>query len=554
MKRIVARGLLIAGVLSLQQLSIAEDGDGGFIRLENIGQNPTAPDPGNQTINAEAVPLGNLPEYVPVPGGNLEPTPEVIPVSNEEVFEPQQPLTIDLTSGDEGEFSQQPVQQAYEARGDFNTPLDGSSEGYVDPTYDPAREAPPFDDNDPVADEYADPNDAALIQPVGAQPENISILNSEHHDVSILDNFEEPQAPAAAAQDFQPQQTWTAGHTTLQRKPNKGGIRWVSAVRDWWGHSSCDDCNSGCQDACEPVCCPKFWEHRTGLNGSFLYLHTTNIDLPYTTHVDGNTQAAVPLAPTNSLDPDYDPGFRVGFSYALDYRSSITANYWFYESSATDNVNLPGGTGFLRPELVHPNTVNVFADRLAADARYDIDFQMVDVNYKSALWGGQDYFLNYALGFRYANLDQDFDVVYTNNDALTVDTEIDFDGYGPRLGLEGERLLGRRGLLVYSKAHANFLVGEFTSNYLQRNATTDVTQAHAGFEDDRIVTQLEYEMGLGWQNRCGTFRVTAGYYIGAWFNSVTTPSFIRAVQASNFDNVDETLTFDGLTARAEVRW
>ena len=469
MRRLVSSGLLLAGLVAMSQLSQAQDS--GSVRLGEIG-------PANQqTIQSQALPQGNLPDYVPLPDGS------------QQFFEPDQPITIDLVGGEEAEFPQQ----------------------------------------------------------------------SEHHDVSILTDIDEESLPSAPPRQQIRQSSfgeWQAVKPAkAQRAPKKdSGIRWVSATKRWWGHSSCDECQTGCNECCEPECCPKFWEHRTGLNASFLYLHTTNVDLPYTTHVDGNTQAAVPLAPTNSVDPDYDPGFRVGFSYALDYRSSFTANYWFYESSTDNSVILPGGTGFLRPELTHPNTLNAFADRLSADARYDIDFQMADANYKSVLWGGQDYFLNYVAGFRYANLDQDFDVAYTNNDLLTVDTEIDFDGWGPRLGLEGERLLGRRGFLVYSKGHANFLVGEFTSNYLQRNETTNVTQAHAGFEDDRIVTQLEYEMGFGWQNRCGTFRLMAGYYIAAWFNSVTTPSFIRAVQAGNYDNVDETLTFDGLTARLEVRW
>ena len=548
MRRLFSRAMLLVGLLAIPQLSPAQNS--GTVRLGEIRE------ANQQTIQSQALPPGNLPDYVPLPDGS------------QQFFEPEKPITIDLVGGQEAEYSQQPIEQAYETRGGFSSSLDEgfqSSGGYVDPTFDPNsveldndREAPPFgDDNDPFADE----SDSALNQPASAAPDNISILNSDHHDVSILTDIDEESLPSAPARPAKPkiQQSsfgqWKAVKPNAQRPPKKdSGIRWVSATKRWWGHSSCDECQTGCQECCEPECCPKFWEHRTGLNGSFLYLHTTNIDLPYTTHVDGNTQAAVPLAPTNSLDPDYDPGFRVGFSYALDYRSSFTANYWFYESSATDSISLPGGTGFLRPELTHPNTLNAFADRLNADARYDIDFQMADANYKSVLWGGQDYFLNYVAGFRYANLDQDFDVVYTNNDVLTVDTEIDFDGYGPRLGLEGERLLGRRGFMVYGKGHANFLVGEFTSNYLQRNETTDVTQAHAGFEDDRIVTQLEYEMGFGWQNRCGTLRLMAGYYVAAWFNSVTTPSFIRSVQAGNYDNVDETLTFDGLTARAEVRW
>ena len=74
------------------------------------------------------------------------------------------------------------------------------------------------------------------------------------------------------------------------------------------------------------------------------------------------------------------------------------------------------------------------------------------------------------------------------------------------------------------------------------------------YNDDRIVSILELELGMGWQNCCGNFRVTAGYYIGSWFNTLTTAGFIEGVQNNNFVDVDETLSFDGLALRAEYRY
>jgi len=39
-----------------------------------------------------------------------------------------------------------------------------------------------------------------------------------------------------------------------------------------------------------------------------------------------------------------------------------------------------------------------------------------------------------------------------------------------------------------------------------------------------------------------------------WFNIVSTPVFVDAVQADNYVDVDDTISFDGLVGRAEVRW
>ena len=301
---------------------------------------------------------------------------------------------------------------------------------------------------------------------------------------------------------------------------------------------------------------PQLWysQPRWCLFADFLYLSPGGVDLSYSTHVNGTTSSAIPLASPNMVDPHYEPGFRIGGGFYLDSESSLTATYWYYESGTSNQVTLPGGTGFLRPELTHPNTLTVASDRLSSTASHGIDFQMLDLDYESTIRRGDCWVLNYVLGGRYANLDQDFRASYTNLDTILVDSEIDFDGAGPRIGLDGERALGGCGLMLLGRATANFLVGEFSSNFRQRNVTTSVTQAVTGFTDDRIVTQLELELGLGWRNYCDTFRLYAGYYMAAWFNSVTTPSFIEGVQRVDFDGVDGTLTFDGLTLRAEVRF
>lgn len=308
--------------------------------------------------------------------------------------------------------------------------------------------------------------------------------------------------------------------------------------------------NSG--GCCDP-CCHAFWEHRDNIYGEFLYLTVRGANLGYATTVDGLAANAVPTSAVAIADPDYHPGFRAGVGMALDSCSSITGNFAFFESSHGSGITNGGGADFIRAELVHPNTTNVAADSLTARAQYDIDFQTADVNYKSLIWGGDNYALNYLLGLRYGGLRQDFLGRYTIVGVTNVETEVDFNGFGPRIGLEGERLIGK-GLMVYFKSAANFLAGEFVADYAQNNIAVG-QQALTGFEDDRIVPVLEFEIGTGWQSRCGKYRLNAGYTMSAWFNSVTTPNFINAVQQNNYvTDMKDTLTFDGLAARAEIRF
>ena len=64
-----------------------------------------------------------------------------------------------------------------------------------------------------------------------------------------------------------------------------------------------------------------------------------------------------------------------------------------------------------------------------------------------------------------------------------------------------------------------------------------------------MLTILQTELGLGWQNATGNIRLTAGYQFAGWFNSLTTGSYILGVQNRQFNNLNETITFDGLVTR-----
>ena len=135
-----------------------------------------------------------------------------------------------------------------------------------------------------------------------------------------------------------------------------------------------------------------------------------------------------------------------------------------------------------------------------------------------------------------------------------VTSNINFDGAGIRFGLEGERRIFRRsGLSVYSKGHISALAGEFNCDYAQ--FTQFQGEGNTGWSDDRVITISELELGLGWTNRCGNVRVSAGYYFAIWDNVVTMPEYINAVQIPNYVDVsqdaNDTIAFDGLVIRTE---
>src|SRR5262249_24354827 len=193
----------------------------------------------------------------------------------------------------------------------------------------------------------------------------------------------------------------------------------------------------------------------------------------------------------------------------------------------------------------------------AAEGTFASEFRTGDIAYTRILCGdGHCYVVNWLAGAYYAHLNQDLHTEFKILGTTTVDTNINFDGIGPRIGLEGEGLICKN-VYLYGRGTANLVAGHFTGSFTQDN-TFAGNQGNITFRDDRIMPILDLELGVGWTSSNGRVRVLAGYTVAAWFNSLLTPEFINAVQTNNFthqgDNLSNTLWFDGLIARVEFRY
>jgi hypothetical protein len=314
--------------------------------------------------------------------------------------------------------------------------------------------------------------------------------------------------------------------------------------------SSCDSCVGG--DSCSgcDTCCNKRLG-RTRFYADFLYIQPTDADFNYAIPRDGTS----PMGRVGNADPDYQPGIRAGFDICLDRCSSIGASYTWFESQTHDmfSVAAPGNVGSL---VLHPATTSAGSTFLVAETFYDIDFQFADIAYRALLGESDCGKIDYLVGVRYGNLEQNAQVNHSTSgfSPTVVTTDINFDGVGVQLGLDGDRQICG-GFRVYGRALANFLAGEFRSSYYQVNAF-NVVEAHSSLDEDRIVPVLEAEFGVMWASPCDGIRVSAGYYYSSWLNALSTRPWINAVQNNNFDfnDVQDAITFSGLAARAEVRF
>jgi hypothetical protein len=302
---------------------------------------------------------------------------------------------------------------------------------------------------------------------------------------------------------------------------------------------------------------PRWDPYHIGVYGEFLYLTARNVDVSYAVPQDGLLIAgAAPMGPVAVVSPDYSPGFRVGGFFTMGPDARLSGTYTWFNSSSSNSVSTDG-TNVLNPLVLFPGTFNAGSTAQTASASYDVDYQLIDIDYEVIAERCDHYWFGGSVGARYAQLEQTFNVTFPfdpPDGTTTLNTSANFHGVGPRAGLNGERcLFAGSGLRAYGKTSASFLVGHYSTSYQQTNEFAG-TQANTSLAQDRIVPLLDLELGLAWLSQGQRIRLSGGYLISAWFNSVTNPGWIASVQNGTYNPSSETVTFDGLTARAEVRF
>jgi hypothetical protein len=293
--------------------------------------------------------------------------------------------------------------------------------------------------------------------------------------------------------------------------------------------------------------------------GEALWIHPTGVDMAHAQQQDdGGVFGPVPFGTIAVADPSYDLGFRVGGELEFTPCSAIFVQFAFFETDADSTVAAPitvGGSGAVGSLVHHPN-VGIGTSILPVSATYDIEFQLGDAAYRQILLRNQLQELSVFAGGRFGKLEQRFSQVGVfgpGAEEITTSTDIEFTGGGPMVGIDGEPRIGVTGFSAYGRALAAALTGNFKSDYRMVD-TLGGPLVVANWEDDRIVPMLDYELGLAWTNPQGNLRLSAGYMMSHWFNIVSTPVFVDAVQADNYVDVDDTISFDGLVGRAEVHW
>jgi hypothetical protein len=327
----------------------------------------------------------------------------------------------------------------------------------------------------------------------------------------------------------------------------------VGFVDDIKKHVNCASCKRRGKGSC---CCVPWWAHGTGGFGQFLLLSPGNVDHIYAIEQNDAVQpGAFPTGPIGRVNVDDEAGYRLGLSWAASDCTSLIFSYTKFDGSTSDQITATGGNN-INSLILHPSTDTVGDDGLVSAAGYGIDFQLIDLAYRHIWKSSETYAINWLAGVRYGEMGQDLVVEQLMSVATGLDTvnvDVDFDGFGIMFGIDGERRSCQTGLMIYGRGVTSLLAGDWTGSYAQVNQFGGGIVAN-DYEDYRVTPVLELELGLGWSSKCGKCRATVGYMTSAWYDAVSTRTYVDAVRNTDYINIDETITFSGLTTGIEARF
>ena len=419
-----------------------------------------------------------------------------------------------------------------------------------------ARYEAEFDDDDRESSRDADAEYADADYDRGDRGEADYAEYSEYEPESAAedapaprddDSREESREPASLRDGPAPSD-YDRSEAAVRRELIDAGIETFGSPTDSCGDDCCDKPNW------LGSCCRTPWRW-CGLYADFLYLQPRNASVPFAVPQNGiGFAGSAPNGPAGSVIPVYRPGFRVGGSVLVGPASRLTGSYTWYESHTGANLSATPG-GVLNPLTMFPGTFNAGFTAERASAAHDLDFQLADGNYEALFINSDRRWIGLMAGAVYGQLRQDFWANYPfnpPNGATRVESHVDFHGAGIQLGLEGEQRVWRNhGFCVYGRGMSRFLCGQFRSSYVQKNEFNGV-EATTSIKDARIVPLLDLELGVSWISPKAGLRLYGGYMLNSWFNSVSTPAWIGAVQNSTFLPGSRSITFDGLVARAQI--
>lgn len=231
--------------------------------------------------------------------------------------------------------------------------------------------------------------------------------------------------------------------------------------------------------------------------------------------VTANANLALPRIDVDFHDSDLDWGwgFKLEGSYHFNTGNDINVNWYHLDTTTT--TPLVQGLNIAGLNIVDNFAANTKWDAVNAEFGQHID---VSEAYKVRLHGG----------VQYARINSDFAHQF-NAAAVTVLADTEFNGFGPRAGMDTSYMLGN-GFSVYGNAATALLIG--TSKFTDAVVTNGTTLLTLNGSKTAMVPMLEGKLGAKYNMAMaqGDLILDAGWMWTNYFQA----NHVAPVVESNF--------------------
>jgi hypothetical protein len=284
------------------------------------------------------------------------------------------------------------------------------------------------------------------------------------------------------------------------------------------------------------------------VDADYLYLKPYRRDLDFA--ILSPNQAGDPEGPIASDPWRSRSAFRVGAGYRLpDAGWEVGFSYTYLHDEQGAFAAQPAN-GLLFATQTHPGTVE-FAGSALADAA--LSYNVYDLEVGRRLEVGDNVTLRPFGGLRFAQIDQNFTVLYNGGDANldTVGSRLQFEGGGLRVGGEANWMVLEH-LSLYGRAAGSLMVGDsrVAQTEFNNGGATTLTNVSESFR--KIVPVMELAAGVAYQR--GHVRLSLGYEMTNWSGLIDTPEFVDDVHQGKYLRNVSDLGVDGFAAKVEFNY
>ena len=290
-----------------------------------------------------------------------------------------------------------------------------------------------------------------------------------------------------------------------------------------------------------------------------LYQKQANGDFHYALSTDSVTVGTTTTAAnsTHTTDAEYAWGGHIDLSYLFEGNGrDVRVGYTHHDDTESDSKllsNLVTGTSlnaihFEGSTIVTPNAI--FTEGWEqARGKSENDYDAIDVTFGQKMDFGTKVTLHAFAGVRWAAIENDDTANYSASndasnitDAARLKLNSDFQGIGPRAGMDGMVRLGG-GFSAVGTVGASLLVGDFDQSFKfdqVENASGTVTADTTVFkisDQTRVVPEMDMRLGLNYTRdySSATVGLELGYEVVNYFD-VKDNSLVSYVDTAGSDS------------------